>query len=151
MTEIRFYHLQRTRLEDVLPTMLERAHGRGQRVLIALGSPERAEALAAHLWTYRPDSFLPHGTAKDGDSAAQPIYLTDQSDNPNRAQLLMLCDGASRTDLAGFDLVCELFDGNDEIAVGAARTRWRDYKLAGHSLIYYQQTETGRWEEKARS
>lgn len=150
MTEIRFYHLQRARLEDVLPTMLERAYGRGQRVLVALGSAERAEALAAHLWTYRTDSFLPHGTAKDGDAAAQPIFLTDQPENPNQAQLLMLCDGASRDDLATFDLVCELFDGNDETAVTAARARWRDYKSAGHALTYFQQSDAGRWEERAR-
>ncbi|HWT97431.1 MAG TPA: DNA polymerase III subunit chi [Terriglobales bacterium] len=150
MTEIRFYHLQRARLEDVLPTMLERAYGRGQRALVALGSGERVEAMAAHLWTYRPDSFLPHGTPKDGEPAAQPIFLTDSADNPNGAQLLFLCDGALRDDLSPFELVCELFDGNDETVVTAARQRWRDYKAAGHTLIYYQQTETGRWEEKAR-
>lgn len=151
MTEIRFYHLQRARLEDVLPTMLERAHGRGQRVLVALGSSERVEALAAHLWTYRTDSFLPHGTIKDGDAAHQPIFLTDQIDNPNQAQLLILCDGAGRSDLASFELVCDLFDGNDETIVTAARGRWRDHKAAGHSLIYFQQDENGRWEEKARA
>lgn len=151
MTEIRFYHLQRTRLEEVLPTLLERAYGRGDRVLVAVGSTERAEALAAHLWTYRPDSFLPHGTAKDGEAAAQPIYLTAGDENPNEATLLLLCDGASRSDLAQFSLVCELFDGNDEAAVAAARARWRDYKAANHQLIYYQQSDSGRWEEKARS
>jgi DNA polymerase-3 subunit chi len=151
MTEIRFYHLQRARLEDVLPTMLERAYGRGQRVLVTLGSAERVEALAGHLWTYRPESFLPHGTLKDGNAAAQPIFLTDQMENANQAQLLMLCDGATRDDLASFELVCELFDGNDETVVAAARARWRDYKSAGHALIYFQQNELGRWEEKARS
>jgi DNA polymerase-3 subunit chi len=151
MTEIRFYHLQRTKLEEVLPTLLERAYGRGDRVLVAVGSTERAEALAAHLWTYRPDSFLPHGTAKDGEATVQPIYLTAGDENPNQATLLLLCDGASRPDLAQFSLVCELFDGNDEAAVAAARARWRDYKAANHQLIYYQQNDSGRWEEKARS
>lgn len=151
MSEIRFYHLQRARLEDVLPTLLERAYGRGDRTLVVVGSPERAEALSGHLWTYRPDSFLPHGTVKDGSAAAQPIYLTAAEENPNQAKLLLLCDGASRDDLGAFDLVCELFDGNDEMAVNAARMKWRDYKEAGHSLIYYQQNEAGRWEEKARS
>lgn len=151
MTEIRFYHLQRAKLEDVLPTMLERALARGQRALVMLGSAERAEALAAHLWTFRADSFLPHGTSKDGDAAMQPIFLTDQGGNPNQAQLLFLCDGASRNDLTPFELICELFDGNDEPAVTAARDRWRDYKAAGYALTYFQQDETGRWEEKARA
>ena len=89
MSEIRFYHLQRASLEDTLPVILERAYGRGDRILVMTGSSERAEALASHLWTYKPDSFLPHGTAKDGAAAEQPIYLTAEAENPNAAKLLM--------------------------------------------------------------
>jgi len=151
MSEIRFYHLQRAALEDTLPVILERAYGRGDRTLVVAGSAERVEALTAHLWTYRPDSFLPHGSAKDGDSAEQPIYLTASEDNPNKASLLILCDGAARTDVGAFPLVCEMFDGNDETAVGAARERWKQYKDSGHRLIYFQQSPAGKWEEKARS
>jgi DNA polymerase-3 subunit chi len=151
MSEIRFYHLQRAALEETLPVILERAYGRGDRTLVVAGSPERVEALTAHLWTYRPDNFLPHGSAKDGEAAEQPIYLTAGEDNPNAAKLLILCDGAARTDVGAFPLVCEMFDGNDEIAVGAARERWKGYKEAGHKLIYFQQSAGGKWEEKARS
>lgn len=151
MSEIRFYHLQRASLEDTLPVMLERAYGRGERVLVMAGSTERVEALTAHLWTYKPESFLPHGSAKDGEAAAQPIYLTAAEENPNGAGLLMLCDGATRGDLGGFSLVCELFDGNDDGAVAAARDRWKNYLQAGHKLVYFQQSAAGKWEEKARS
>ncbi len=151
MSEIRFYHLQRAALEDALPKMLEMAHGRGWRVLVTAGSQERVEALTSHLWTYRPDSFLPHGSAKDGEAPEQPIYLTAGDDNPNGADTLFLCDGATRADVGSFRLVCEMFDGNDEFAVGAARERWKSYKEAGHKLIYLQQSAGGKWEEKARS
>ena len=42
MTEIRFYHLTRRSLEDVLPVMLERVLGRdGKRAVVRLGSAER--------------------------------------------------------------------------------------------------------------
>jgi DNA polymerase-3 subunit chi len=151
MSEIRFYHLQRASLEDTLPVILERAYGRGDRILVTTGSSERAEALAAHLWTYKPDSFLPHGTAKDGAAAEQPIYLTAEAENPNAAKLLILCDGATRADCGDFPLVCEMLDGNDDIAVAAARERWKSYKEAGHKLVYFQQSPAGKWEEKARS
>jgi DNA polymerase-3 subunit chi len=151
MSEIRFYHLQRASLEDTLPVILERAYGRGERTLVMAGSPERVEALAAHLWTYKPESFLPHGTAKDGSAGAQPIYLTAEAENPNAAKVLILCDGAVRSDCGDFPLVCEMFDGNDEIAVAAARERWKAYKDAGHKLVYFQQSPAGKWEEKARS
>jgi DNA polymerase-3 subunit chi len=151
MSEIRFYHLQRRSLEDTLPVILERCYGRGDRTLVMTGSPERAEALAAHLWTYRPESFLPHGTAKDGAAEQQPIFLTAEDGNPNGATVLILCDGASRAEIGEFSMVCEMFDGNDEAAVAAARERWRAYKETGHKLVYFQQSPAGKWEEKARS
>jgi DNA polymerase-3 subunit chi len=158
VTEVRFYHLQRARLEDVLPVILERCHQRGERVLVLAGSDERVEALAALLWTYRPDSFLPHGTPRDGEAAHQPIYLDtaghlqlDEKGNPNQAPVLVLTDGAQHGDIAPFRLVCELFDGHDETAVKAAREHWRACREAGHAVVYYQQTDAGKWQETARA
>ena len=157
MTEVRFYHLQRARLEEVLPVILERCHQRGDRVLVLAGSTERVEALAALLWTYRPESFLPHGTARDGEAARQPIFLAPaeslagQAENPNGAPVLILSDGARHPRVGDFRLVCELFDGHDAAAVEAARAHWRSCKEAGHAVVYFQQAETGKWQETARA
>ena len=159
MTEVRFYHLQRARLEEVLPVILERCHQRAERVLVLAGSAERVEALAALLWTYRPDSFLPHGTVRDGEAARQPIFLATsdgatsegESDNPNGAPVLILSDGARHPRIGDFKLVCELFDGHDEAAVAAARSQWKACKEAGHAVVYFQQADTGKWQETARA
>ncbi len=150
MSEIRFYHLQSARLENVLPVMLERAYRQNERVLVMAGSAERVEALNAHLWTYRPDSFLPHGSRRDGEEKEQPIYLTDRAENANAAGILMLCDNAEYPAFDEFRLVCLIFDGRDEAALGAARSRWRDLKAGGgHRLLYYQEDESGKWQERA--
>ncbi len=149
MSEIRFYHLQRTRLEAALPKLLARVLERGERAVVMLGSRERVEALAAHLWTYSDRGFLPHGTAEDGFAAEQPIWLTDKDENPNGAQVVFLADGAESAHAGDFRLCVELFDGADEAAVAAARRRWAAYKAAGHALTYYQQNEAGAWEKKA--
>lgn len=150
MTEVRFYHLQRATLEAALPTMLERTVARGQRAVVLLGSEERVEAMAALLWSYDDRGFLPHGTRRDGHAERQPVWLTETDENPNRAEVLFLGDGARSERVADYALCVELFDGQDAAAVAAARERWNAYKAAGHSLIYYQQTDAGRWEEKAR-
>ncbi len=155
MAEIRFYHLTRSRLEEALIRLLRRIIDRQDRAVVMAGSTERVEALNAHLWTFDPASFLPHGSVRDGNAADQPIYLTATYENPNHAKLLLLCDGArapAAADLAaqGFDLVCALFSGQDEEAVAAARASWRDYKEAQQQLVYYQQDEEGGWVEKAR-
>ncbi|HVT52560.1 MAG TPA: DNA polymerase III subunit chi [Dongiaceae bacterium] len=157
MTEVRFYHLQRARLEGVLPVILERCHQRGERVLVLAGSAERVEALAALLWTYKPDSFLPHGTARDGEAARQPIFLApvqgegQTAENPNEATVLILSDGAQHPQVGDFRLACELFDGHDEAAVAAAREQWRRYRAAGHTVVYFQQDDGGKWQETARA
>ena len=148
MTEIRFYHLTRKTLEQALPELLEKTLERGWRAVVMAGSPERVEALTHHLWTYRPDSFLPHGNAKDGHAELQPVWLTAADENPNDANVLFLTDGAGSARLGEYVRVCEVFDGNDESAVAAARARWKDYKAAGHDISYWQQGERA-WTQEA--
>lgn len=150
MAEIRFYHLTLKSLEDVLPVMLERTVVRdGRRAVVVAGSPERVEKLNTHLWTYNDQVFLPHGSKADGHATQQPVWLTDQDENPNEAKVLFLADGASSENVAAYDLVCELFDGRNDEAVAAARNRWKAYKDDGHALTYWQQTDRGGWEQKA--
>ena len=148
MTDIRFYHLTRKTLEQALPELLEKTLERGWRAVVMAGSNERVEALTQHLWTYRPDSFLPHGNAKDGNTEMQPVWLTMADERPNGADVLFLTDGAQTTRADEYTRVCEIFDGNDESAVTAARARWKVYKAAGHDVSYWQQGERG-WTKEA--
>ena len=148
MAEIGFYHLLTTPLERALPRLLERACAQGHRVVIRAASPERVEYLNALLWTYGDASFLPHGSARDGNAAAHPIWLGDDAENPNGATILFLVDGVEAVDIADFARCIDMFDGNDQAAVEAARNRWRKAQTAGHALTYWQQTPSG-WEKKA--
>ena len=148
MAEIGFYHLLSMPLERALPRLLERARSQGHRIVIRAASSERVEHLNALLWTYDDTSFLPHGSARDGNPAEQPIWLTDRQDNPNGAAMLVLVDGVEAEDLAAFERCCDMFDGNEAAAVEAARQRWRRAAAAGHTLTYWQQTASG-WEKKA--
>ena len=149
MTEVSFYHLLHTPLERALPKLIEKVLESGARAVIRTGSAERAEALNSVLWTYDQDSFLPHGTARDGNAEEQPVWITPEDENPNGADILVLTDGAVAADLSGYRRCLEMFDGRDETAVTDARRRWTDYKAADHALTYWQQTERGGWEKKA--
>ncbi len=149
MTEVLFYHLQNQPLERVLPEMLEKCLERKWRAVVQLGSEERRDALDAHLWTYRDDGFLPHGTAKDGHAAEQPVWLTATDDNPNAANVRFLADGAEAANYSEYQRIVLLFDGNDPDAVDKARASWTSAKAAGHDATYWQQSERGRWEKKA--
>jgi len=149
VTEVYFYHLEVRSLEQVLPTLLERSLKRGWRAAVQAASEERVEALNTWLWTYRDESFLPHGTVRDGRASSHPIYLTAGDDNPNEAHVRFLVDGAILADASPYVRVAYVFDGRDQDAVARARAAWQDAKARGNAVSYWQQDEDGRWQQKA--
>ena len=149
VSEVYFYHLEVRSLEQVLPTLLELSLKRGWRAVVQAASEERVEALNTLLWTYREESFLPHGTARDGHPAAQPIYLTVGDDNPNAAQVRFMVDGATLDDASSYTRVAYVFDGHDAEAVARAREAWQAAKARGDAASYWQQDADGRWQQKA--
>jgi DNA polymerase III subunit chi len=148
-TEVYFYHLERRTLDDVLPTLLELSLKRGWRAAVQAASEERVAALDTLLWTYSELSFLPHATARDGRASSQPIYLTAGEDNPNRAHVRFLVDGAMLAEASPYTRVAYVFDGRDQEAVARAREAWQAAKDQGLSVSYWQQGPEGRWEQKA--
>ena len=149
MTEVLFYHLQNAPLERVLPDLLERSLQRGWRAIVRAGGKERLDALNNTLWTYKDESFLPHGTTEDGPPEMEPVFLTTEEENPNGANVLFLVDGAEPGEVGGYERCVLMFDGRDADAVATARTHWKTLKDAGHDTTYWQQSETGKWEKKA--
>lgn len=147
--EALFYHLERQPLERVLPTLLEKTLARGWTAVVQSGSEERLQALDTALWTYSEESFLPHGTKKDGHPAMQPIYLTLGDETPNGAGVRFLVDGAEAGCFTGFARLVYMFDGHDAEAVARARRQWTAARAAGCVATYWQQTDAGRWEKRA--
>jgi DNA polymerase III subunit chi len=150
MTEILFYHLKGQRLEQVLPPLLQKSLERGWRVVVQASSEERIEALDAHLWTWRDDAFLPHGTWREPDAGEQPVLLTVHDTNPNQAAVRFLVEGAALpAEPAAYQRLVLLFDGDDPDAVAAARERWTKAKNEGFEVTYWQADENGRWQRQA--
>ncbi len=128
---------------------MEKCLERGWRAIVQAGSRERLEALDGLLWTWRDDSFLPHSMDRDGTEALQPVWLTVETDNPNRAAVRFLVDGAEPPDLAAYQRGVYVFDGHDAAALEQARARWKIEKAAGHAVTYWQQEASGRWQKRA--
>ncbi|MFP3921750.1 MAG: DNA polymerase III subunit chi, partial [Dichotomicrobium sp.] len=140
---------ERQPLERVLPVLLEKTLERGWRAVVQTASREYAEALDGQLWTYREDSFLPHGLASERDAPRHPVVIAPDAANPNGAQVRFLVEGAEMPDLSGYTRAVLLFDGRDESAVAGAREHWKAAKAAGHDVTYWQQSEAGKWEKRA--
>jgi DNA polymerase-3 subunit chi len=147
--EVWFYHLERSALDQVLPQLLERTLANGWRALVRSPLSERMDHLDGWLWSWRDDSFLPHGLADEPLADRQPVLLTTGQDNPNKADALFLIDDAEPGDLAAYKRCILLFDGRDDTAMGAARERWRVFKASGLPVAYWRQQADGKWEKQA--
>jgi DNA polymerase-3 subunit chi len=143
MSELGFYHLTRTAAEAALPKLLARTLESGARALVVAPDEARLSSVSTALWA--DAAWLPHGTPEQ-HAALQPILLATRPDPLNGATFLFLLDGAAAAPEA-FARVFDLFDGNDEAAVAAARARWAAAKDAGHVLTYWKQTASG-WEKQ---
>ncbi|MEM9809689.1 MAG: DNA polymerase III subunit chi [Pseudomonadota bacterium] len=142
MTEVFFYHLERSAPEQVLPSLLEKTLKRGWRALVKLADRPAMEAMDEALWTYRDDSFLPHGT--EGDD--QPILLSLEDVAKNKAEAAFLSPGVEMglKAMRAFERCVLLFT---PIEAPAAREQWKALKAEGFDVTYWRQTLDGRWEK----
>lgn len=145
--EVWFYHLERSSLDQVLPELLEKTLARGWKAVVRPPSNELLERLDQWLWSYRDDSFLPHGSAAEAGAARQPIVLTTGTENPNQAQALFLVEGAPAQDMEGYERCVILFDGADEDALARARGQWKAVRASGAAASYWKQMARG-WEKQ---
>ncbi len=148
MVEISFYHLQKTQIEKSLPRLLEKIYAAGKRIVVLIETEERLRDLDAQLWTYSTQSFLPHGSARDGSPENHPIWLTRTLENPNDASVLVVIEGEEITDFNSFEKCLDLFNGYDEESVRHARKRWQHYRQKGYTLTYWFQDEKSGWCKK---
>ena len=149
MTDISFYHLTSTSLDDALPKLLEKSLQAGFRVQVKTADEVESERLASWLWNYSPDTFLPHGTTKDGLEAEQPIFISSNWENRNAATLLLVLAGEVPPAIDGFTRMLDMFNGADAEQTQQARTRWKQYSTAGNALTYFRQTPSGSWEKQS--
>lgn len=147
--DVWFYHLERSSLDQVLPDLLDKTLKKGWRAVVRTGAAERLEHLDGWLWSFRDESFLPHGLADEPFAEHQPVLLTTRLDTPNAAQALFLIDGAETGDLSPHERCIVLFDGRDEAALAEARSRWKTFKAEGRSVSYWRQGEQRGWEKMA--
>ncbi|HYD43984.1 MAG TPA: DNA polymerase III subunit chi [Phenylobacterium sp.] len=146
--EVWFYHLERTSLDQALPELLDKTLARGWKAVVRTTAPERLDHLDGWLWSYRDDSFLPHGLESEPLAERQPILLTTGMERVNGAEAVFLVDGAEPGELDGAARCLVLFDGADEAALAHARRQWTQVKARGLPVSYWRQQARG-WEKQA--
>ncbi|MGD9638029.1 MAG: DNA polymerase III subunit chi [Alphaproteobacteria bacterium] len=147
---IDFYHLTAKDISDALPELASKVIESNENMVILTSSKEQTNFFDSLLWTFNPDAWLPHGCYKTGDAQRQPIWITDEYENPNASSIIMILDGMSLPNFSDFKRGLYLFNGKDENSLNKARTAWSDAKKNDCDLHYWQQEANGRWREKER-
>lgn len=149
MTDIRFYHMEQSTLDQALPAIAMKAWQSGSHVMIRVPDKSEASRLNDLLWTFHPNVFLPHGADGDDHADKQPVFICANDVNENNAEILILTHGCVMDDVSNFKMCCEMLDGRVDTQITEARQRWKAYKEEGHTLTYWQQDEGGKWSKKA--
>jgi DNA polymerase-3 subunit chi len=139
-----FYHIEHTSLDAAIAPLLEKCLDRKWRVVV-VGKTETLDKLDRSLWTWREDSFLPHGRARI-DAAKHPVLLSTEGTPVNGAKVALLLDG-SDCDPSVFERCMVVFDGGDEAARAKARQQYKAASDAGGAARYFQQERSGGWKE----
>jgi DNA polymerase-3 subunit chi len=142
-----FYHIEHTALDAAIAPLIEKCLERKWRVVV-VGHEETLERLNKGLWTYREDSFLPHGRSR-ADAANQPVLLSTEAVGANGAKVALLLDGSDILS-EEFERVIVVFDGGDETARAKARQQYKAATDGGVAARYFQQERGGSWKEFKR-
>ncbi len=145
--QVDFYHLAASPLERVLPKIAEKVVQGGGRLMVVSDSVAQRAGIDRLLWTYSPESFLPHALSGEEGEADQPVLISADVAAPNGARNVALIDGVWRDAALDYDRAFHFFDGE---TLGAARTAWK--ALADRDGVerrYWKQDDDGRWTQAA--
>jgi DNA polymerase III subunit chi len=139
-----FYHIEHTTLDAAIAPLIDKCLERRWRVLV-VGHEQTLDRLDRSLWTWREDSFMPHGRGRR-EPAKQPVLLSTEAQPANGAKVALLLDG-SDADPGLFERCMVVFDGGDETARAKARLQYKAALDAGGGARYFQQERSGGWKE----
>lgn len=138
MTSIDFYILGQTQHDDRMLfacRLTEKVYSEGRRVYLHVSTEQEAQRLDDLMWTYKPESFLPHsivGKAEVDDTQVQigfgehPVHHNDVMINLSTP----LPSFFSR-----FDRVLEVVI-QDEVVLQQTREHYKFYKDRGYEVTH---------------
>jgi len=135
MTEVIFVEVTVSRMEIRACEIAEENYAQGRKLQIITVDQEQAERLDDLLWTFKPDSFVPHGLWVGlPDEPAQPVVITTSKEAvPGMDSLLMM--GYGEVDLVSrFSHAFQLVLTDNQDRLDTSRRYWTLRKDAGFSL-----------------
>jgi DNA polymerase-3 subunit chi len=123
MTRLVLHDLKSDKRAGELARLIESLAAEGHRMVVWVADEGRRKIFDDWLWTFDKGSFVPHSMWEVAmGEVEEPVILSGDEGNPNRATVLVVGDDLPPADWArGFDEVHDLIPPGD---VGADRRAW---------------------------
>lgn len=134
MTQIDFYVLPETTSEArwlFACRLIDKVHRLGHQVLVALDTKAEAEAFDELLWTFKPESFIPHNILGLGKTA--PVEITYSADTGEHHGLLLNLSREIPSYFSRFERLSEVVIQEPQ-ALQTSRERFSFYKGRGYPI-----------------
>lgn len=134
MTKIDFYVLPETTSEArwlFACKLAEKVQRMGMRVLIAVASEVEARQLDELLWTFKPESFVPHQLINGGKPA--PVEITFGEEAGDHQGLLLNLSNTIPPWFHRFERVSEVVIQEPQL-LAISRERYSFYKGSGYPI-----------------
>ena len=140
MARIDFYSLESDSRGDrfiLACRLVERIRAQDLRVLVLCPDREEARHLDRLLWTFRQESFLPHGLVGNVDTELTPILISPDGASEYGCPVLLNLSRTLPAGLERFERLCDLVD-NDPAVRQAGRERFRAYRERGYEPDHHK-------------
>ena len=110
--------------------LLEKAYRQGHRVFVYCKHAEQADHLDELLWTFKPESFIPHHLQGEGPEPPPPIQIGYAREPQGFSDILLNLSDQVPAFYSKFRRVIEVIAA-DEPSKELGRTHFRFYRDAG--------------------
>jgi DNA polymerase III subunit chi len=134
VTQIDFYILPETTSEArwlFACRLIDKVQRMGMRVLVAVDSEAEARQLDELLWTFKPESFIPHQLINSGKPT--PVEITFTQEAGDHQNLLLNLSKTTPTYFSRFERMSEVVIQEAE-SLAASRARFSFYKSRGYPI-----------------
>ncbi len=143
MTQVDFYLIQQPAQEDRMVfacRLCEKAMSQGMKIYIHTGSEKAAQDMDDLLWSFKPESFIPHaivGLDEDLDADEEiPVFIGFGASCSISATLLINLSEEIPAFHDQFERIAEIVP-NQEAAKSKLREHWNIYKTKGFDLKHH--------------
>jgi DNA polymerase-3 subunit chi len=135
MTEVLFIEVTTSRLQFRVCEIAEEIYGRGEKVQLLVPDPGQASRLDDLLWTFRPDSFIPHGLLEsNGGNPGLPVVISTREHTVPGIRHLLMLEFSSPDFLRSFAQAIHLVVVDHRERREASRKYWVQLRDAGFAL-----------------